>query len=475
MAKVLIIDDDVLIGRTLTKVVRGMGHEAVAVETLARGRAEATVNAYDVVFLDVILPDGNGLEALPSIKAAPSSPEVIIMTASGEPQAAAWAINSGAWDYIQKPASVNELALPLVRALEYREEKSRPGPRLALKREGIVGHSESLNARLDQVAQAAATDITTLITGETGTGKELFAWAIHKNSARANRSFVVLDCTALPGSLVESLLFGHQRGAFTGADQSKAGLIKQADGGTLFLDEVGELPLSIQRTFLRVLQERRFRPVGGDHELTSNFRLVAATNQDIKAMVGQGRFREDMFFRLSTLVIDLPALRDRREDIREIALHYISKFSGRYGMEAKGLSPGFLEALTAYDWPGNIRELLNVLERALTLSRGEPILHRKHLPAHLRINLAQAALVRSEPSPGKEGPSRDRFRPLPKLRAYRQAEIARLEKEYIEELINQTQGDIQEACRMSGLSRSRLYALMQHHGIPTPVRTRQPH
>ncbi len=214
------------------------------------------------------------------MKSTPSSPEIIVITGLGHPDEAELAITSGAWDYLEKPASFDAIKLPLLRALEYRSERTPGNMAAALKRNGIIGDSEKITACLELVAQAAESDANVLITGETGTGKELFAKVIHANSRRAQKSFVVVDCTALPETLVESVLFGHARGAFTGAETSEEGLIKQADGGTLFLDEIGELPSTIQKKFLRVVQEHRFRPVGGRREITSDFRLMAATNEE---------------------------------------------------------------------------------------------------------------------------------------------------------------------------------------------------
>ena len=275
MANVLIIDDDRAMCDMLSGRMRDMGHNATYALTLKAGLKQAFSESFDVVFLDVGMPDGNGLEALPKIRETPSSPEVIIITGAGSPDGAELAIKNGAWDYIEKPLSISAMSLPLIRALQYREDTRTLGSPVALDREGIVGNSPPMKACFDLMAQASASDANVLITGETGTGKELFAAAIHKNSPRAEKSFVVVDCATLPETLVESMLFGHEKGAFTGADKAKDGLIKQADGGTLFLDEVGELPLSVQKAFLRVLQERRFRPLGGKREIESDFRLVS--------------------------------------------------------------------------------------------------------------------------------------------------------------------------------------------------------
>ncbi|MCK7480222.1 MAG: sigma 54-interacting transcriptional regulator [Candidatus Moduliflexus flocculans] len=273
-ASVLIIDDDKIICDWITNVVTQLGHRAVSAHLLRDGLKRLQSEPFDVVFVDVHLPDGDGLEILPKIKAARSSPETIVITALGHPDEAELAIRGGAWDYLEKPASFDAIKCPIIRALEYRSER-KPGNGAVLKRNGIIGDSAKIVSCLELVGQAADSDVNVLITGETGTGKELFAKVVHANSRRAKKSFVVVDCTALPETLVESVLFGHARGAFTGAETSEVGLVKQADGGTLFLDEIGEMPLSIQKKFLRVVQEHRFRPVGGRREISSDFRLMA--------------------------------------------------------------------------------------------------------------------------------------------------------------------------------------------------------
>ena len=253
MASILIVDDDPLARDSLARIVKKMGHDAAEAGSLGSAREMIPSNAYDLVFCDVRMPDGSGLDLLPEIRAAAASPEVIIVTGFGDPDGAELAIKQGAWDYIEKPLSVKAVMLCIERALQYREKKKSSFQPVALNVEGIVGASPKLRACLDLLAQAAASEANILITGETGTGKELFAQAIHRNSGRSNRSFVVVDCAALPETLVESTLFGHVRGAFTGADKPRDGLVRQADGGTLFLDEIGELSVSIQKAFLRVL------------------------------------------------------------------------------------------------------------------------------------------------------------------------------------------------------------------------------
>ncbi|MBI9074471.1 MAG: sigma-54-dependent Fis family transcriptional regulator [Desulfatibacillum sp.] len=464
MANILIIDDDEALCDILSRRVKQMGHEHTCAYTLEEGYRKASSGSYDVVFLDVGLPDGNGLDALPRIRSLDNCPEVIIFTGQGDPDGAELAIKSGAWDYIAKPPSLKEIVLPLSRALQYREEKKRNSSKILIKTEGIVGNSSQMQTALNLLAQAASSDVTTLLTGETGTGKELFATAIHANSDRASKDFVVVDCAALPDTLVESVLFGHEKGAFTGADKAHPGLVKQADGGTLFLDEVGELPLSLQKPFLRVLQERRFRPVGSQKEVTSNFRLVAATNRNLEELAEAKLFRQDLLYRLKTLTIDLPSLRSRAKDVKELTIFYMGKLCERYGKGTKGFSPEFMEALTAYEWPGNVRELINALERTLIASAEEPTLFPNHLPTHIRVKLARESLRQSAIGKNRHdigAPPQD----LPSLKDYRDAIVSEAEAKYLEDLMLLTSRDILAACDISGLSRSRLYHLLQKHGI----------
>ncbi|MBW2020217.1 MAG: sigma-54-dependent Fis family transcriptional regulator [Deltaproteobacteria bacterium] len=468
MANILIIDDDKMICDMLSRMIMRMGHHATYALTLKEGLKEAASEAFDVVFLDVRLPDGNGLDALPRIRETTSPPEVIIITGEGDPDGAELAIKSGAWDYVEKPLLVEAMTLSLVRSLQYREEKKARKPPVALKREGIVGHSPQVKACLDLLAQAANSDASVFITGETGTGKELFARAIHDNSPRANKNFVVVDCAALPDTLVESMLFGHEKGAFTGADKAQEGLVKQADGGTLFLDEAGELPMPIQKAFLRVLQERRFRPIGGKREAESNFRVVAATNRNLDEMVQHGQFRRDLLFRLRTFAIELPPLRERREDIRELALHYIAKLNHRHGTGTKGVSPEFLDALTAYDWPGNVRELFNTLERVLASARHNPTLFPKHLPTHIRIQAVRDSIGKEARAQGSAKASADPSGMLPSLRDFRMAAATEAERQYLQHLVSLTSENVKEACRISKLSRSRFYELLKKHKISIP-------
>ena len=467
MAKILIIDDDELFCRVLTETMTVDGDEIQCAHTIEEGLRLAAADAFDVVFLDVLLPDGNGLDRLPEIRAVSSEPEIIILTGSGTPDGAELAIGSGAWDYLQKPFPLNVLKLHLMRALQYREERRTRKPVKALKIDAIIGNSPRMKDAYHLLSEATSTDVNVLITGETGTGKELFAKAIHDNSRRAGESFVVVDCAALQGSLIESILFGHEKGAFTGAVQSRVGLIKQADGGTLFLDEIAELPLSLQKVFLRVLQERRFRPLGGREEVESDFRLIAATNRDLESMVGSGQFREDLLYRLRAHTIALPPLSECREDIVPIANYHAEKICKRSGLGVKTFSPDFIEALLSYHWPGNVRELVNAVERAVAAAASASTLFRKHLPQEIRVDLVRASTGNHSSKSGSADilPSGH----PPTLKELRASVYAKAEKEYLTDLLKMTAGNIEKACVISDLSQPRLYELLRKHKISTKV------
>jgi len=462
MAHILLIDDDAILRETFGGLMRRLGYGFTWAGTMEDGRRALAGGGLDVVLLDLRLPDGYGLDMMAEIKAAPGAPEVLIVTGQDDPEGAALAIKSGAWDYIQKPLTPNRVTLPLARALEYRAQKAARRPRTVLKREAIVGVGPAMEACLDLVAQAADSDASVLITGETGTGKELFARAIHSNSARINNNFVVVDCAALPETLVESVLFGHVKGAFTGADRDRDGLFKLADGGTLFLDEIGELSQGIQKTFLRVLQDGRFRPVGSKHELQSDFRLVAATNRDLSAMAVSGAFREDLLYRLRTIVITLPPLRTRVEDIKPLAIHYMNRLCERYRLPTKGFAEEFFQALAAYSWPGNVRDLFSTMERVLLQHRNEPVLYPMHLPDEIRIQVLKATAGCAAAEAAAATP-----RKIPLWKEYRRRALDVAEGGYLRELLRVSRGNVGQAALLSGLSPSRLYDLFRKYDLNT--------
>ena len=459
MGKVLIIDDDQPIAEALARVVESLGHASDTCNRLAEGQSMAATGNYDVVLLDVRLPDGNGLDAIAELQGAPSAPEVIVITGWGDPDGAEAAMRRGAWDYIEKPPTLKTMSMPLLSALAYRESRSQAKAG-AFAWNGIAGSHPARAKSVEIASRAARSEASVLLTGETGTGKELFARAIHANSHRRQGPFVPVDCASLPASLVESVLFGNEKGAFTGADRPREGLIVQAHGGTLFLDEVGELPEPVQKKFLRVLQERTVRPLGSRTERPCDFRLVAATHRNLEGMVQLGQFREDLLFRLRGMVIELPPLREHPEDVQLFAEHFLAAYCTRHDVPVKTMSPAFVAALTAYTWPGNIRELMHAMEGVVALALDEPLLHPVHLPVHIRVRVAREQVREKEPQlPSAEPLTPDG--PLPSLREYRED----TERAYLKELLRRSDNKIPEACRLSGLSRSRLYALLKAHGL----------
>ncbi|EHJ49050.1 putative two component, sigma54 specific, transcriptional regulator [Solidesulfovibrio carbinoliphilus subsp. oakridgensis] len=468
MGNVLIIDDDQTIRDALARVVSRLGHRPDMAATLAEGLRLAGGSDVDVVFLDVRMPDGNGLDAISDIRRAPSTPEVIVLTGWGDPDGAERAMRQGAWDYIEKPPTVKTMTAQLVSAMDHRS-RGRGAARTAesFRFLGIAGGNPKREQCLEQAAKAAASDVNVLLTGPTGAGKELFARAIHGNSPRRDGPFVVVDCAALPAGIVESVLFGSEKGVYTGADRRREGLLLRAHEGTLFLDEVAEMPLSVQKAFLRVLQERRVRPLGGLEEAACHFRLVAATNQDLAAMAGQGLFREDLLFRLQGVGIELPPLAGHPEDILDFAAHFAGDAAARLGTPARPFSEEFSRALLAYSWPGNVRELKNTLEGALALAAGGTVLLPVHLPLHIRVcaarNRVTGRLAAAAEADGAGLPSAVLAdAPLPRFRDYRDSR----EADYLRVLSTRFGGDIGRMLDVSGLSRSRLYALLKKHGIP---------
>ncbi len=503
MAEIVIIDDDELFTEMLTMVMDLHGHESRVAHTLNTGRALLETDPADVVFLDMRLPDGNGLDLLPWLCSRPNAADVIMITALGDPESAEKAIINGAWDYLEKPSSMEQMAATLERILQGRRRRERVNE---LDTAGLVGKSPQFLACLDQLAEAASTEANVLITGETGTGKELFARAIHRNSRRTAKPFVTVDCASLSPALLESELFGFRRGSFTGAVGSRIGLIGQSDGGTLFLDEVGELPLSQQKAFLRVLQERKYRPVGSDEEVASDFRLVGATNRNLEELSKSGVFREDLLFRIQAMTIVLPPLRERVGDLRELLDFHMRRICARDKYPEKAISPEVYQAFGTYSWPGNMRELVNVLERIVHSARDETQLLPEHLPRSFRAFVAKSRIggqtetaasftlpaAQPEPknSPAPVGPPDERLPTvvealpfLPKIeqpaavpavrgapvprggtwREYRKNVLDEAERAYLNWLLRSSQGDIRRAADIARLSLPRIYALLRKH------------
>jgi DNA-binding NtrC family response regulator len=400
---------------------------------------------------------------------------VIILTGLGDPDGAELAIRNGAWDYLQKPLSPKKILLPLQRVLKYRDTL-RECVQLpeSFDRCGIAGTSQTITRALERLASAARSDAGVLIAGETGTGKELFAKALHTNSRRASGPFVVVDCASIPATLLESTLFGHVKGAYTGADRASDGLVLNAHGGTLFLDEIGEIPLDLQKRLLRVLQERRYRPVGAGHEVESDFRLVAATHRNLERMVEEGSFRRDLLYRLGAMVIELPPLRERHADMLELSESILRDICSRYKIPVKALNGEVLEAFKGYDWPGNIRELGNVLESAAASAYGMTEVYAHDLPERMRITMLKHSIARSEEAgvPNSASLTDGEFEAAAELaggmasyKDFRREVLATAERRYFSRLMAVCAWDMKQACDLSGLGKSRLYSQLKKYRL----------
>lgn len=457
---VLIIDDDEAVVRTISKLLKRMHTDSVCCYDLDDGLKKISETDFDLIFLDVNLPDGNGIDAIPLILDRDFSPLVIIMTAYTDPDGAELAIDNGAWDYLPKPISLKDLKLQVLRALDFQKQKKQVANCLNFDAPNIIGHSKAIQKCLNQASQIVSSDANVLITGKTGTGKELFAKAIHDNSARRNGDFVVVDCSVLTENLIESVLFGHTKGSFTGAEKDRKGLVALANGGTLFLDEVGELPESIQSSFLRVLQEKTFRPVGSGKEIFSDFRVICATNKDLDRMVSENQFRMDLLYRLKTFVLELPALKDRTEDISKIAEYQIMKSCEQHHLPEKETASDFFDVLEQYEWPGNVRELINTIETSVTSAQFEKKLYAFHLPAKIRSQIIRSKVGMHQAD------DKEHFKAvLPHIKLTHQEFIEKSEKEYIETLFNEMNGNISKLLERTALSRTVLYRKLKKYEI----------
>jgi two-component system response regulator PilR (NtrC family) len=389
-ARLLIVDDEESLLDFLSLLFLQEGYAVETAWSVEGARRELARQSFDVVLCDVTMPDGSGLDLLREIKATEPSPPVVMMTAYTSTKTAIDAMKLGAADYVSKPFDVEELKIVVQKALES-AELSRENVYLRRELEqkytfnNIIGKSPRMQAVFSLIERMARTNSTVLVNGESGTGKELIARAIHYSSPRANRRFLSINCGALPEALLESELFGHERGAFTGAVREKKGLFQEADRGTLFLDEIGEMVPSMQVKLLRALQEKVVRKVGGTEEEQVDVRIIAATHQDLEARIASGEFREDLYYRINVLPIHLPPLRQRREDIPLLVDFFLQKYCKQMDLPPKQISVEAMQMLESYDWPGNVRELENLIERALALSHAETITTRD-LPAFLLTN-----------------------------------------------------------------------------------------
>jgi len=431
MARVLLAEDEEKLGRVLAEALSADGHEVVRVRGGKEALQRLSDSAFDVVLTDLMMPEVGGLEVLQAARARPAAPPVLLMTAHGSTESAVAAMKAGAADYLTKPFALDELRLRVKRAADAHAAESRGARLMASLTPTLVARSEAMAKVVELARKVAPTPATVLLLGETGTGKTQLARFIHFTSPRAGNALVEVHCSALPETLLESELFGHAKGAFTGATQSREGHLARADGGTLFLDEIGELSQGTQVKLLRVLQDKTFTPVGTSQDRTVDARVVAATNRDLAAAVKAQTFREDLFFRLNVFAIQVPPLRERKEDLEPL----VDAFLRARGLPEAKVSPAARNVLAAHDWPGNVRELENALERSLILA-GDAEVEPSHLSLSARVGdeSVAAALL-------KDGFSLDGF-----------------EKQLITEALALAGGNKAQAARLLGITRRRLYS-----------------
>jgi len=446
MPRILVVDDDPETCRLMNELLREPEREIEMVESPEQALAQLARGRFDLVVSDINLnADQNGLDLLRAFKASDPEVEVVLISAFGTLETALEAVKAGAFDYVSKPVDIAQVRVVVSRALARRARAAEP--RAALfpaghaAPDGLFGRSGGMLAVYKQIALACGADAPVLVMGETGTGKELVARAIHRNGARAARPFVPVNCGALPEGLLESELFGHVRGAFTGAVVDKRGLFEEARGGTLFLDEIGEMSKALQVRLLRALELGEVRPVGSARATTVDARVIAATHRDLERAVSEGSFREDLFYRLHVFVIRVPPLRERREDIPLLAAHFLAGFAAR-GRGAAALTSAAVAALATHDWPGNVRELENTLERLVAEARGGTI-DVPDLPPVFRER--PAAL--EEPL----------FSGLPSLQE--------LEKRYLRHVLAEVRGNRSRAAEVLGIDRRTLYRMAERFGI----------
>ena len=446
MSNILIVDDEPEIRKSLRGVLEDEGYKVSVAESAESAITELRKKRFEVILLDIWLPGKDGLEALEDIKKMEDSPEVIMISGHGTIESAVRATKLGAFDFLEKPLSISKTLILVKNAIdahrmrqENRELKTQTQPR----RE-IVGDSIPMKALRQQIGLMAPTNGRVLIYGESGTGKELAARAIHAASLRKDNLFVEVNCAAIPEDLIESELFGHHKGSFSGATTEKEGKFQRADGGTLFLDEVGDMSLKTQSKVLRTLDEQRFTPVGGEEAIVSDVRVIAATNKDLEEEITKGNFREDLFYRLNVIPFFVPPLRERKEDIRALAKHFLKEISASYSRRPKELTEDAVETLSRYAWPGNVRELRNVIERVVIMNPTVSKLERKHLPPFVHRDGTRKS------SAG--------FSTLHQARsAY--------ERDFILKKLDENHGNVSRTAEGLGLERSHLYRKMKSLGI----------
>jgi nitrogen regulation protein NR(I) len=467
--QILVVDDEANLRRVLAAQLTRDGYEVHVAEDGEAGLAFLREHHIDLVITDLRMPKIDGMDLLRASLRDDASRPVVMMTAHGTVETAVEALKTGAFDYLTKPFDQDDVRIVVKKALRARDLASADASRdevvgddvVTGARFGIIGQSQPITDLYNVLERVADTPTTVLITGESGTGKELVARALHEKSSRKDAPFIKVNCAAIPKDLMEAELFGHERGAFTGAVASKPGRFELASGGTLFLDEIGELPTDMQVKLLRVLQESEFERVGGIKTIKVDVRLVAATNRDLKREIAQGAFREDLFYRLNVVPIALPALRERRSDIAHLVEHFIKKFNARLKKSVTHVEDAAIERLVGYGWPGNIRELENVIERAVLFTDGSTV-----TLADLSEELRGAPVAHRPSSSTSEAPREDAaVGSADGLKEQVKAAMSRLERDLIERALKQTQGNVTHAARLLKISRKGLQLKMKELGL----------
>jgi DNA-binding NtrC family response regulator len=466
---VLVVDDDAPMRRTCSEVAAAMGCAVVEAESVQAAQGILRFQKVDLLLLDLRLPGGGGLTLLEQVKTTYPETGVVVMTAFATVSSAVEAMRIGAGDYLTKPFAVDDLKAVIERAgrrVHFHQESRRLRERLRTNKGlgDLVGQSPEMEKLYRILSKVAFSTHPVLIFGESGAGKEIVARAIHSNGPNAERPFVTVDCGSVSPALLESELFGHVKGAFEGAHRAKEGLLVSAQGGTVFLDEIGELPLELQVKLLRALQEKEVRPVGGTEGVPISARVLAATNRDLAAMVEQGRFRKDLYFRLNVVNLRIPPLRDRREDIHALALHFLEKKERETGV-VRSFSDDALRVMLEYDWPGNVRELEGAIERACALSSG-PVLHMGDLPTQLQdFRMHQATQTRLAPELDETTLDGVLTGGFGNERKGGIVSIAEMEKQAILGTIRQLNGDKLMAAKLLGIGKTTLYRKLKEYGI----------
>jgi DNA-binding NtrC family response regulator len=453
--RVLIIDDEDIVRTSCHRILEPEGYSVKTADNGRAGFALLKNHAFDLVITDLMMPDMDGIDVLRKIKETWPDTEVIIMTGYGTVKTAVRAMKTGVFDYIEKPFTPEDLLSLTAKALA---RKNLIAGNIDLKEVvpshyelgNIVGISQAIQKVFQLIARVANTGSTVLITGESGTGKELIAKAIHFNSSRKDQPFVVVDCMTIPETLIESELFGHAKGAFTGAHEKKKGLLELANSGTIFFDEIGNLDVSTQAKLLRVLQEREFRPIGGRKQVHIDVRFISATNRDLKVMTKEGTFREDFFYRLNIFPIHLPALRERKEDIPHLSYHFLQKYRRELDKNVSHISADAMKMLVCYDWPGNIRQLENTVQRSVILCQGRTLLP-EHFPS-------------LDVSPKKDVP-KTILELKEKKKSLRLQSVEDIEKMFLMEALQRNRGNISRAASDVGMQRTNFHALLKKYNL----------